>query len=136
MQDRPSLEGRLVSGLGEAAGFTQTGWARGAFISLVGVDPWPGTVNLELDEARTAEWVGLRTDDRYRISLPAPDPAWCDAWLYPIHIAGGPEGAVVLPEVADYPPEKIEFISPVAVRQTLGLSEGDIVRIEFAGAGG
>jgi hypothetical protein len=54
-----------VSGLGKAAAFTQLDWVRRRFIDAAGIDPYPGTVNLEvLDEHRPAwqAWRALEGD--------------------------------------------------------------------------
>jgi CTP-dependent riboflavin kinase len=51
------IEGRLIRGLGQAAGFTQIEWVRRQFIDLAGIDPHPGTVNLALgDEGNRTRW--------------------------------------------------------------------------------
>ena len=43
------IEGRLVRGPGQAAGFTRIDWVRRQSVELAGIDPFPGTVNLVLD---------------------------------------------------------------------------------------
>lgn len=58
-----------------------------------------------------------------------PAPGFCAAKCFHVVVAGCITGAVVFPDVADYPPEKFEVISAVPVRQTLGLADGDEVSI-------
>lgn len=130
MADRAALAGQLVSGLGEAAGFTQTEWARNQFIALVGIDPYPGTVNLVLTEqAEIDRWQELRVAGG--ILLPAPDPAFCDARLFRVTLNEAVAGAIVFPHVADYPADKVEVIAAVGVRAALGLNEGDRIRLDI-----
>ena len=43
-----TLRGRIVEGLREAADFTQIPWVRRQFIEKLSVDPYPGTLNLEI----------------------------------------------------------------------------------------
>ena len=43
------IQGIIVSGRGEGAGFTQLDWVRRQFIEQLGIDPHPGTLNLILD---------------------------------------------------------------------------------------
>ena len=51
------ISGRLFTGRGEAAGFTQLGWVRRQTIACAGIDPYPGTVNLQItDAASIAVW--------------------------------------------------------------------------------
>lgn len=127
-----TIETELVSGLGEAAGFTRLEWAREAFRAAVGIDPFPGTVNLmPRDAAAQAGWDAVR--GRPGIAMPAPRPDWCDARCYRARVAGRIEAAIVVPEVANYPADKIELIAAVGVRDALGLADGDVVSIEIFG---
>ncbi len=129
-----TLTGILASGLGEGESFTRLDWARAAFVAKVGIDPYPGTVNLALDdEAARAMWARLRARPGLRI-VP-PDPGWCAAKLYPVTIAGRIPGAVVLPELPSYPADKVEVIAAIEVRAALGLRDGDTLALEFAEAG-
>ncbi len=126
-----SVTGRLASGLGEGASFTRLDWARRAFLDRVGIDPWPGTLNLALDDpAERAGWAHIAAGPALRIE--PPDPAWCAARLFLVTIAGRIAGAVVLPEVPSYPADKIEVIAAVNVRAALGLRDGDAVTLTFA----
>lgn len=55
------IAGRLVRGLGKAAGFTRLDWVRSQLLALAGIDPYPGTVNLTLTEqAQLARWRAWR----------------------------------------------------------------------------
>jgi len=129
MQAPVTIEAILVTGLGEAAGFTSLDWARAAFRDAVGIDPWPGTVNLKpRDAAARSAWDAVRA--RPGISMPAPRPDWCDARCYRARIAGRIDAAIVVPEVDNYPEDQIELIASVGVRVALGLVDGDRVRIE------
>lgn len=124
--------GRVATGRGEAVGFTTEDWAREGFRRLVGIDPFPGTLNLTMvDAPARAGWAALRATEGIR--MPPPDPAWCDAWLFPVTLKAGngaeARGAVVLPEVADYPDDQVEVIAPVNLREALGIADGDMVEI-------
>jgi CTP-dependent riboflavin kinase len=121
--------GILVSGLGVGASFTSETWAREAFMSHLGIDPWPGTLNLRLEDADSLRiWAEISA--RPGILLPTPSPDWCNAKCFPTLVAGREKGAIVLPEVADYPADKIEIIAAVALRERLGLGEGELVEIQ------
>jgi riboflavin kinase len=40
-------------------------------------------------------------------------------------------GAVLLPEVEDYPRDKIEVVAPVRLKEALGVKDGDPLILEF-----
>ncbi len=124
------ITGRLVTGLGEAEGFTQLDWARRQFVDKLGIDPYPGTVNLVLeDSADLKKWAEVRAAPG--ILMESPQADWCNGRCYKVRIEGKIPGAIVLPEVPGYPESKLEMIAPVGVRDTLGIADGDPVTIEL-----
>jgi HAD superfamily hydrolase (TIGR01509 family) len=125
-----SVEGRLVSGLGQAARFTQIEWVRRQLIDLAGIDPHPGTVNLKFDdETNMARW--RRWRDMPGPAIEPDDSSYCRARTHPVRIAQRIPGAVVLPEVQGYPPDKLEFVAAIDVRRQLALAEGDWLAVEL-----
>ncbi|MEE8333276.1 MAG: DUF120 domain-containing protein [Alphaproteobacteria bacterium] len=129
MKRAVTIEAELVTGLGEAAGFTSLDWARSAFRDAVGIDPYPGTVNLvPRSQAARADWDAVRAGPG--IALPSPRADWCDARLYRARIGGQIDAAIVVPEIDSYPTDQIELIAEVGVRSALGLTDGDLVSIE------
>jgi len=124
-----TIEGELVTGLGEAAGFTSLDWARDAFRAAVGIDPFPGTINLKpVDAAARSAWDAVRAGAG--IAMPAPRPDWCDARCYRAVIAGRIDAAIVVPEIENYPDDQIELIAAIGVRAALAIADGDRVSIE------
>ena len=122
-----------MTGRGEAVAFTRVDWARRHFIAKLGIDPFPGTVNLVLDDpAELAKWSGIKRLPG--IVMVSPQPDWCDGRCYRVRIAGRLPGAIVLPEVPDYPAAQVEVIAAVGVRDALGIVDGDRVTIELGGA--
>ena len=124
------IEGRLVRGLGEGASFTQIDWVRRQLIEIAGIDPYPGTVNLVLeDDASLAAWGDWR--ELPGATIEPGDPAFCRARCYPARIAGRVPAAVILPELAQYPKEKFELVAALPVREHLSLAEGDRVAVQL-----
>lgn len=124
--------GRVVTGKGVAVGFTATGWVRDGFLRLVGIAPFPGTLNLMVEEPDSrVVWDAIRALSGIR--LPAPNERSCDARLYPVVVGGRVEGAIVLPEVPGYPPDQVEIIAAEGLRAALGLKDGDRVEVVLAG---
>jgi len=123
-----ALSGRVVTGVGQGAAFTQLDWAKTQFMSSCGIDPFPGTLNLSVDRPQDqAVWREVIRAPGMRIA--AGDAGSCDAWLYPVRICDALPGAIVLPEIMGYAENQIELISAVPVRECLSLSDGDRVNI-------
>jgi Transcriptional regulator of a riboflavin/FAD biosynthetic operon len=40
-------------------------------------------------------------------------------------------GAVLLPDVKDYPKDKIEIIAPMRLKEAFGVEDGDQLTLEF-----
>lgn len=125
------VHGEVVTGKGEATFFTQADWARAAFQKLVGIDPWPGTLNLQVSETdQLAAWAEVK--ETSGLLLKAPNPDWCDGRLYPGRLDGRIDVAAVVPDVASYPEDQLEIIAAVHLRDSLGLSDGVSLAIEFS----
>lgn len=123
------LEGIVARGLGEGTRFTQIGWVVDEFRRKLGFVPWPGTFNL-----RMGGTVWDRAITRLRAAAGiaiAPRDGFCPAKCFAVHIAGHLTGAVVFPEMLDYPYDKFEVVAPVPIRETLGLRDGDLVDLRL-----
>lgn len=125
-----SINGRVATGVGQGRRFTQLDWARRQFVDGLGIEPWPGTLNLVLAEKPELErWRELAAQQG--IPIVAPEPDQCDARCYPVTINESLHGAVVLPEVPAYPPQQVEIICALPLRSTLDLSDGSPLRLDF-----
>lgn len=124
-----TLEGRLCTGLGEGAGFTSLDWVEQQIHGRLGFRPHPGTVNLTL---AGRDWDDALAAMRLARGIPIePPPGFCAAKCFAVLIAGRLEGAAILPDVDGYPADKLEIVSPVAVRQELRLGDGDSVTLQL-----
>jgi HAD superfamily hydrolase (TIGR01509 family) len=126
------IAGVVRTGLGRGAGFTTLPWAARQFRELLGIDPFPGTLNLEVSAAVDPAWRALTATPGLRLQ-PA-DAGHCAARCYPVRarVAGRPPvtAAVVLPEVAAYPGRQVEVIAAVELRSLLAVADGDLVALE------
>jgi len=127
---RPAaITGTLARGRGEAAGFTRLDWVRQQMIGHVGIDPHPGTYNVQVShEASRAAWRAVRAGDASVIEPPAGS-GFCRGFLHPMRVAGTPAAAVV-PDVADYTEDTIELVSAIGLREHHGHAEGEQVALE------
>ena len=84
-----------------------------------------------------AVWQRVR-DGSAGVALAPARGNFCNARLYPIAIIGQagkvPEkilGAVLFPEVENYPKDKIEIVAPLRLKEHLGVDDGDQLTLEF-----
>jgi CTP-dependent riboflavin kinase len=125
------IRGRLVSGIGQGRHFTRLDWARQQFLGKLGIDPFPGTLNLQIEDAAALDrWRRLRETPGIRIDNPNHGPHDCDARCYPIRLAGCIDAAIVWPEVDGYPESQVEIIATRNVRAALGVADGDEIELE------
>ena len=124
------LIGRLATGIGMGTSFTQLPWAKEQFVERVGVDPFPGTINVIIDDPESMPaWVRLKQTAGIRLENPNDGPHDCDAKCWRVSIDGKIDGAIVFPVVPDYPNAQVEVIAPVGVRDALGIEDGDAVTL-------
>jgi CTP-dependent riboflavin kinase len=126
------LLGRLATGSGRGKYFTPLDWARRQFVDKLGIDPFPGTINLIVDDAESMKvWNRLKSTPGVRIDNPNSGPHDCNARCYPVSIDGQIDAAIVIPEVAGYPPFQIELIAAIGVRDALAVGDGDTLSLEI-----
>ena len=130
-----SIHGKVSSGTNRGQQFTQLDWARAQFIEKLEIDPFPGTLNLVLDDPDSqAAWSALRNTSGIRIDNPGDGPDDCEARCYRVRIADRFDGAIVLPEVQRYPQNKIEIIAPIGLRSELEIADGEDIVLEITPA--
>jgi len=118
-----------MSGDRRAAGFTQLESVREQFITRLGIDPYPGTLNVAPCDASDLEtWIALSSATG--ISIDNPDSGGCAAYCYPVRVNDAVPAAIVRPLLGDYPVDKIEVIAAVSLRDQLGIEDGDVVHFD------
>ena len=127
--NRVKIRGRIVEGLREAGNFTQIPWVKKQFVSRLSIDPYPGTLNLEIVDPES-----LRTFKELRakegIEITPEDPSFCSAKCYPVLINGRLKAAIVFPLVKDYPESKMELIASKNIKKVLSVKTGDDLEVE------
>jgi riboflavin kinase len=58
------------------------------------------------------------------------DPSFCSAQCYPVLINNRLKGAIVLPQVENYPENKMELIASQNIKEVLSVKEGDVLEVE------
>jgi CTP-dependent riboflavin kinase len=127
---RVKIRGKIVEGLREAGNFTQILWVKKQFVSKLSIDPYPGTLNLEVvDPESLHNFKNLK--GKKGIEIMPEDPSFCSAKCYPVLIRGQLKGAIVLPLVEAYPQNKMELISSQNIREAFSLEPGDVLEVEI-----
>ena len=113
-------------------------WVQLALKQSLGFAPFPATLNVRPKAAEDAEtWRRMQTESA-GVPLASADGGFCSARLYPIEICGETtggarniEGAILVPEVKDYPSDKIEIVAPVRLKDHFRVRDGDALTLEF-----
>ena len=132
------MTGVIFSDLGLASSFMSLDWVQLALKQNLGFAPFPATLNVRPKAATDAEtWQRIRIEASGR-RLTAADGDFCAARVYPVVVyregdcAGAEiDGAILLPEVKDYPSDKIEIVAPVRLKDHFAVRDGDALTLEF-----
>ena len=134
------ITGVIFSDLGQASSFMALDWVQEALKRTLGFSPFPATLNVRPKAPEDARlWEAIQKEPN-GIPLRAVDSGFCNARLYRIEIQGPGnstngvvKGAILLPEVADYPKDKIEVVAPVRLKAAFGIQDGDQLTLELIG---
>lgn len=135
---RKKLSGVVFSDLGQAGAFMSLDWVQKTLRERLGFSPYPATLNLRLSSEEAALWKEIQ-NEMESLDLPPPEPAFCSARLFRVGIecpeSGGVRlmGAVLVPQMDDYPSDKVEVIAPLRLKDGLGIRDGDRITLEFNG---
>lgn len=116
------MRATLVSGLGQGSFFVSLEGYRRQFAGKLGFVPFPGTLNLRLEEPFPEEHPLIIE------GFSEAGRTFGQCRCYRIQLSGI-QAAVIRPEKSRYPGELIEVIAPVNLRRALGLEDGDSVEV-------
>jgi riboflavin kinase, archaea type len=128
------MTGTIFSDLGAASSFMALDWVQLALKESLGFAPFPATLNIRPKDVEDAATWRLMRSESSGLPLAAAQKGFCSARLYSIEILEGAErlaAAILVPEVKDYPDDKIEIIAPVRLKDHLGVCDGDAITLEF-----
>ena len=131
------MTGVIFSDLGVASSFMALEWVQSALRETLGFAPFPATLNMRPQTESDADVWRRRRTESSGVPLRSARGGFCDAHLYPIRIAGRSAAeeaitaAILVPEVNDYPRDKIEIVAPVRLKDRLNLQDGDTLTLEF-----
>ena len=130
-----TIEGKVVSGVGEGAHYVCLDGYREQFKAKLGFEPYPGTLNLRLLESSLPQ--RRRLDSLPSITFKGftrDGATYGDVKCLNVLIQGRARGAVILIDRTHYTDSTLEVIAPLRLRDELRLRDGDTVRLEvFSG---
>ena len=136
MGAKATMTGIIFSDLGQASSFMALDWVQDLLKQRLGYHPFPATLNVRpkaTEDART--WQRVQGELAGTPLTPASE-GHCSAKLFrvEIHAPGSAAkigGAVLVPEVKDYPKDKIEIVAPVRLKDHFDVHDGDQLTLEF-----
>ena len=128
MNDKLTVTGKIVSGEKKGAFFTQLDWVQNQCQEKLGFKPFPGTLNLEIEEEKILQIEALFK--RCGIELVPPDSNFCAGHVYPVSIMGV-AGAIVAPaeDVRIHGKNIIELIAPTCLKDAMDVDDGDEIML-------
>jgi riboflavin kinase len=122
------MKGKVFSGTGEGAQFASLPWVKRQIKEKIGFIPYPGTLNLRLNN----DFVAIRRllENANAIDI-LPEPGYCSGKCFKAYIMQRLKCAVILPCVKNYPKDVLEIVAPSNLREKLKLSDGDEVEVKI-----
>jgi len=112
------LKGNVFSGNKRGKLFVDLPWVKKQIKEKLGFNPYIGTLNLQLPNKTALD--RLREADGIII---VPEKGYFEGKCFKVLVNGKIKGAVVLPDVPDYPTNLLEILAPVNLRKTLELKD-------------
>jgi CTP-dependent riboflavin kinase len=128
MKNNWEIIGKIIRGAKQGAYFTQVDWVQKQCRLKLGFKPYPGTLNLEIATENIAKLDTVLA--REGIELVSADSNFCSGSVIPVSIEGI-AGAMVAPatDVRVHAKNIIEIISPLGLKDALGVDDGDWVTV-------
>jgi riboflavin kinase len=121
------VKGKIFSGSGEGAKFTEIPWVRKQIAEKLGFIPYPGTLNIKLTEGI----VKFKLLKRAKAIEILPAEGFCRGRCFNAYFMDTLKCAIVIPEVDNYPEDILEVIAPINLREKFKLKDGDMVNVQI-----
>ena len=120
-----TLRGKVFSGGGTGSLFVNLPWAKKQFKEKLGFNPYPGTLNLQLSPRTDVKELGNATKG---IKIKPPE-GFHGGRCFKALVMEKVWGAIVVPDVPGYPPNLLEILAPIHLREALGVKDGMEVKV-------
>jgi riboflavin kinase len=126
------LKGRVFTGKSEGAHFLSIKRFVEEFKQKIGYVPFPGTLNLKLDESSVKNRKKLFSRNTIRIEgFIENGIEYGGGYCHRVKIQNKINGHAIKIDKTTYREDVLEIIAPVCLRKELKLKDGDIVKISF-----
>ena len=122
-----TIEGTVFSGKGRGKKFVELTWFKQQVEEKLGFSPYLGTLNLRLLKKEAEKRELLETKGSLTVE---PQTGHYSGLLFKANIEGM-ECAAVIPIMPNYPKDVLEVISPVYLRDSLKLADGNLVTVSI-----
>ncbi|HVO85682.1 MAG TPA: DUF120 domain-containing protein [Candidatus Eisenbacteria bacterium] len=123
------LKGTVQAGKSEGSEFLKLAWVTEQIKNKLAFAPFPGTLNLRLDENDASKL--KKTLIQVEPIEIIPEDHFCPGRCYKASINDESMCAILIPEVSGYPSNLVEIVSPDNLRKKLKLADGDKVKIKL-----
>ncbi|GAD53336.1 DNA-binding HTH domain in riboflavin kinase / CTP-dependent archaeal riboflavin kinase [Halarchaeum acidiphilum MH1-52-1] len=132
-----ALSGHITSGMGEGRHYISLPGYNRQFAERLGYEPFPGTLNVELDEPSRRARSAMESLDGVDIDAwEDDDRTYGSATCYPAALETGDDTYepvhIIVPDRTHHDETKVELIAADRLRDELGLSDGDEVTVRVA----
>lgn len=122
------LAGTVTAGDGEGAYYMRQPFYKQGFKRLLGFEPYPGTLNLQLEGADLDTMRALRNREGLEIpKFETDERTFGGVTSFPADI-NGLEGGAIFPHRTRHD-DILEVIAPTCLRKELGLLDGDVLHV-------
>ena len=123
------VAGRIISGVGEGSYYIDQRGYREQFERELGFDPYPGTLDIKLDEASLElRAVLMQLPGRQVDGFKTSERTFGPVKFFPAKLKNK-KAALILPLRSHYV-DVVELIAPKKLRESLKLKDGDVVQVE------
>jgi riboflavin kinase len=122
-----NIQGEIISGNNKGQYFMSLDVYKVQFMGILGFEPFPGTLNLKIS-GDSAHRIGELKEDMDTIKGKGN---FGDVKLIKARLNDAADGALVFPVKTHHEPEILEFISPLNLRKSLKLQDGDRVTLKI-----
>lgn len=117
------INGKVISGTHKGTYFMSLDVYKDQFHEKLGFDPFPGTLNILINQVDIAKLKASEVQDQMRVIN--GEGKFGDVKFIKATLNQKAEGALLFPVKTQHEAKILEFISPENLRQTLKLEDGD-----------
>jgi len=133
------LDGKVVSGMGEGAYYMSLDGYRSQFNKKLGYEPYAGTLNLKLLNQSSMRMRSMMDNYPSIFVRGFTDSSRSYGWVkcYPAILNDGAldKAAVIVLERTHYDNSMLEVIAPVYIKESLGIKNGDSIKVFLTSKG-